>query len=88
MIDDDPQAEIARLKAELAKARALSIAPAAEESTEAYYWVNTMRGEQPRCRKCDRPLTRGPKGGVTESFCPSCGAELREGSNASSVERR
>lgn len=47
------------------------------QKTEAVYWINTMRGEQPRCRKCDGMLTRGPKGGFVESECPTCHMELR-----------
>lgn len=74
---DDKDAEIQRLEAELARVKGLSIVPAAEESTGLVYWVPTMRGEQPRCRKCDASLTRGPKGGFIESECPSCHVELR-----------
>jgi uncharacterized protein with PIN domain len=57
------------------------------ENTEAVYWIGTMRGEQPRCRKCDGMLTRGPRGGFIESECPNCHMELRSGS-APAVERR
>lgn len=57
------------------------------ENTDAVYWVVTMRGEQPRCRECDGMLTRGPKGGVVDSACPTCGAEIRSG-NASAMESR
>lgn len=83
MTEDDKDLEIEFLRTELAKATGGRSTP-----TRAYYWITTMRGEQPRCRKCDGPLTRGPQGGVTESLCPACGAELREGMNAPSVERR
>lgn len=74
---DDKDAEIARLEAELTRVKGLSIVPAEEESTQLVYWVNTMRGEQPRCRKCDGMLTRAPKGGFLESECPNCHMELR-----------
>lgn len=86
MPDEDKNAEIARLEAELARVRSLSIVPAADESTALVYWIDTMRGLQPRCRKCDTSLTRGPKGGVIESECPSCHMELRNASP--SVESR
>lgn len=56
-------------------------------STDAYYWVPTMRGEQPRCRKCDAPLTRGPKGGVVDAECPQCGMNMRDGNDASLESR-
>jgi predicted RNA-binding Zn-ribbon protein involved in translation (DUF1610 family) len=50
--------------------------------TERVIWVNTMRGEQPRCGSCGASLTRGPKGGFVESECPECHIELREASDA------
>lgn len=50
-----------------------------ESNDSTVYWVNTMRGEQPRCKKCDGILTRGPQGGVIESECPKCHMELRHG---------
>lgn len=84
----EDKAEIARLRAELARVKALSIVPAAEETTEAYYWVSTMRGEQPRCRRCDGPLTRGPKGGVVDAECPQCHMNLRDGVTNAPVESR
>ena len=73
---EDKDSRIAFLEAELARVKGLSIAPT-EDATELVYWVNTMRGEQPRCRKCDGPLTRGPQGGFVESECPHCHMELR-----------
>lgn len=78
----DKDAEIAFLRAELQR-----VTGGAEIPTRTYYWVGTMRGEQPRCRNCDGPLTRGPKGGVTDSICPQCGAELRANATPS-MERR
>lgn len=70
---------IAELEAELEAVRKNSLSPAPAPDTATIYWVETMRGEQPRCRKCDSSLTRGPRGGVIESECPNCHMELRNG---------
>ena len=81
---DDKDAEIEFLRNELKKATG-----GAQTPTRTYYWVQTMRGEQPRCRKCDTFLTRGPRGGVVDDECPNCHMNLRDGvADVPSLESR
>jgi len=58
------------------------------KDTLGYYWVNTLRGNQPRCQNCNSMLTAGPGTTVTESECPKCHMNLRDNGAACHTETR